>query len=168
MGIGLLVAFALALGLSAGLGALIRPLARKIGFLDRPDLERKEGRFAIPYGGGLAMVGALTVGIGLLFWLCAAKRGVAPEGLEIAFPDLVLPERAALVRMAFIAGGGLLVFAVGMVDDARGLRPAIKLCFQVIAALLLVAGGVRVTAFIDNHQANLVAKEYLKDEKGLK
>jgi UDP-GlcNAc:undecaprenyl-phosphate/decaprenyl-phosphate GlcNAc-1-phosphate transferase len=156
MGIGLLIAFALALGLSAALGALIRPLARRLGFLDRPDLERKEGRFAIPYGGGLAMVGALTVGIGLLFWLCAAKRVAAPEWLEIAFPDLVLPERAALIRMAYIAGGGLLVFLVGMVDDARGLRPAIKLCFQVVAALLLVAGGVRVTAFIDNTAASAV------------
>ncbi len=138
------------------MGALARPLARSLGFLDIPNLERKEGRATIPYGGGAAMVLAMTAGVGLLFWLCAAKRGVTPEWMDIAFPDLALPEKAALRRMIFIAGGGLLVFMVGMVDDARGLRPIIKLCFQVVAALLLVAGGVRITAFIDNATASAV------------
>jgi len=150
MGIGLLVAFVLAFGLSALLGAVARPLARRFGFLDRPDLDRKRGREAVPYGGGPAMLLGLVAGLGLLFWLCHAKRGVAPEWLEIAFPDLTLPGSAALRRMAFIAAGGLLVFVVGMVDDLRGLKPAIKLVVQVVAALLLVFGGVRATAFIDN------------------
>jgi UDP-GlcNAc:undecaprenyl-phosphate GlcNAc-1-phosphate transferase len=150
VGIGLLAAFLLAFALSALLGALARALSRRLGFLDRPDLVRKEGRPAVPYGGGPAMLVAMCVGMILLFWLCFASQGGAPDWLEISFPDLEPPAAPALRRMAFIAAGGLLVFSAGMVDDLRGLRPAVKLLVQVLAALLLVAGGVRLTAFMDS------------------
>ncbi len=148
MGIGLLVAFLAALALSALLGACARPLARRAGFLDRPDLDRKEGRASVPYGGGPAMLAAFALGVAALVWACLAKRGAAVEWLEVTFPELELPARAELVRLGYVAGGGLLVFAVGTIDDARSLKPLYKLLVQIAAALLLVAGGVRVTAHV--------------------
>ena len=156
MGIGLLVAFLAALALSALLGACARPLARRVGFLDRPDQGRKEGRAAVPYGGGPAMLAAFALACAALVWACLIKRGAAVEWLEVVFPELELPPRAELVRLGYVAGGGLLVFAVGTIDDARSLKPLYKLLGQIAAALLLVAGGVRVTAFIDSTAVSAV------------
>jgi len=148
MGIGILSTFLLAFALSALLGALIRPLARRLGFLDRPDPGRKQGRPAVPYGGGPAALLAFAAGVAVLVWICLAKRTGAPQWLEVAFTDLELPEGGALARLGCVAAGGLVVFAVGMIDDLRGLRPLAKLIAQVLAALILVFGGVRVTAHI--------------------
>jgi UDP-GlcNAc:undecaprenyl-phosphate GlcNAc-1-phosphate transferase len=156
MGIGLLVAFLLAFALSALFGALARPLARRCGFLDRPGAGRKEGRPAIPYGGGPAMLAAFALTAAGLICYCLAARQAALGWLQVIFPELELPVRAELIRLGWIAGGALLVFAVGTVDDVRPLPPLVKLLVQVGAALLLVAGGVRVTAHLPSTTASVL------------
>jgi UDP-GlcNAc:undecaprenyl-phosphate GlcNAc-1-phosphate transferase len=100
------------------------------------------------------MLLAFALGILGLVWLNARPAG-APEWLSLILPDLTAPDRGELRRLLVIGGASLVVFAAGMVDDARRLRPAVKLACQVAAALLLAFGGVRVTALIPGYPVSV-------------
>ena len=106
----LLAAVAAGAGPIAGLGtrALI-PLLRRAAVLDHPN-ERSLHAAPIPRGGGIAVVGAI-----LSAWLLLIAAGaVAP--LLIA-----------------VIGGALLLMAVSLTDDLRGLSPAPRLVAQIVA-----------------------------------
>jgi len=156
LGIGLLAAFLLAFALSALLGAVARPLARRIGFLDMPDLERKQGRPAVPYGGGPAMFLAFGLALAALWLAGRAAAGGYPDVIEDLLPRLDFGEGQVLRRYAAIAAGALVVFLMGLLDDARRIPPLAKFAIQIGAALILVWGGVRVTAFIPSEAASVV------------
>jgi UDP-GlcNAc:undecaprenyl-phosphate GlcNAc-1-phosphate transferase len=156
LGIGLIIIFALALALSAALGGVARPVARRIGFLDQPDLERKQGRPAVPYGGGAAMLLAFCAALAALWLIRRAVGGGEPGWFEDLLPRLDAMGRGELRRFWFIAAGGALVFAMGLLDDARRIPPLAKLIVQVLAALLLVVGDVRVTANIPSYPVSVL------------
>jgi len=153
---GLTIAFLLALAVSAVLGAAARPLARRIGFLDRPDLERKQGRPAVPYGGGAAMLLAFVAALAALWLVRRAALGGRPDLLEGLLPRFDAIGPGELRRFAFIGAGGLLVFAMGLLDDARRIPPLAKFIVQILAALLLVYAGVRVTANIPSYPVSVL------------
>lgn len=121
------VSFLLALILTP----LCRNLSRRFGMVDRPDGLRKLHPSPVPRVGGvpllLAYLGAFAV---LLVSRLAATRFVE-AGLPIAWK--ILP------------GAGL-VFAVGLLDDIRGLRPWHKFAGQAVAAYAAFCAGVQVTA----------------------
>jgi UDP-GlcNAc:undecaprenyl-phosphate GlcNAc-1-phosphate transferase len=156
LGIGLLAAFLLAFALSALLGAAARPLARRIGFLDRPDLERKQGRPAVPYGGGPDMFLAFALALAGLWLAGRAVAGGYPGMLEDLLPRLDFGEGRVLRRFAVIAAGALLVFAMGLLDEARRIPPLGKFLVQICAALILVLGNVRITANIPSEAVSVV------------
>jgi len=47
--------------------------------------------------------------------------------------------------------GGALVFLVGLLDDIYSLKPSYKLLIEVLAALVLIYGDVRITLYINNY-----------------
>ncbi|BAN68614.1 UDP-GlcNAc:undecaprenyl-phosphate GlcNAc-1-phosphate transferase [endosymbiont of unidentified scaly snail isolate Monju] len=109
--------------LGAGITALILFLLRKIAFridlLDRPD-SRKQHQGAIPLVGGLGIY-----------------AGFVLTGLLLGIP---LYDYAALIV------GGLILVAVGLVDDLHELPPQARFVAQAIAALLMIYwGGVELT-----------------------
>ncbi len=57
-------------------------------------------------------------------------------------------EKPAVLRALGIVLGGTLIFAVGLIDDLHALRARAKLAAQIIAAVILVAFGVRLELFI--------------------
>ena len=120
------VAFVAALVASAILTPLIRGAATQRGLLDEPD-ERKVHEVAIPRLGGVAIGGALFLGV--VAALLVATR-VEPS-LTILSGDLP----AILLGTALIAG-------VGIIDDLRGMRARVKLVAQVGIALVAVAFGL--------------------------
>jgi UDP-GlcNAc:undecaprenyl-phosphate/decaprenyl-phosphate GlcNAc-1-phosphate transferase len=120
------VAFVAALVASAILTPLIRGAATERGLLDEPD-ERKVHEVAIPRLGGVAIGGALFVGVAAA--LLVATR-VEPA-LTILSGDLP----AILLATALIAG-------VGIIDDLQGMRARVKLAAQVGIALVAVAMGL--------------------------
>ena len=93
--------------------------ARRNGFVAEPS-SRKTHHLPIPLLGGVAIWAAFV--ISLIFFA---------EGAEFR-------------ELAAIIIGGTMVSVVGLVDDHRGMRPRSKLFWQVIAALILVVGNVRV------------------------
>ena len=97
---------------------LVMPLARRVGAVARPREDRWH-RGEVPLLGGLAIVIGTTV------------------------PALVFVGLGDQKLLALLAGG-VLIAAVGLVDDLRGMRPQTKLLWQIAAALLVVALGLRL------------------------
>ena len=112
---------AVALLLSLVLTPVARRLSLAVGMTDAPGGRRIHLR-PIPRGGGVAVAMAAVVA-------CAVYAGL-PTGVS-----------------TFALGGGALLLVVGLADDLLSLRPHTKLLGQVLAAVLAVAGGLRLSLF---------------------
>ena len=112
--------FAVALAAVFLLTPLVRVLARRLGFVDRP-AARKVHREPIPLGGGVALAIGILAGVG-----AATLAGGA-----------TLSPREAIA----VLGGLVFVVLLGLWDDARPLPPLAKLSGQLIAAAGLVLGS---------------------------
>ncbi len=142
----------LAAGAGAGLFSLlltplVRGLARARGFVDEPG-PRKIHSHPVALGGGLAIFGATWLP------LAAALAAVwfAPDWVSSAFPSAaphVAGARSVAGVGAAYLGGAVVIFVLGLVDDARALGPRIKLLVQVAVAAALALSGIRLSTFMD-------------------
>lgn len=111
-------------------------LAAKFGFVDNPKTRKHPGQIhtkTVPRAGGLPIF--LSVVLVSLFFLDPSKK------------------------LAGVLLGGLILVVVGLVDDRYDLPSWIKLLFQVLAALVVVLGGVGIP-FIPNPVAALSGSGY--------
>jgi UDP-GlcNAc:undecaprenyl-phosphate GlcNAc-1-phosphate transferase len=115
-----LIAFVLALALTAAVTPLVARLARRVGALD-PVQERGLASEPTPLLGGLAILAGVLVAGSLLLPAATEMRGI------------------------LIAA--LLITVVGLLDDLIDLPPQLKLLGQVAAGLICVLSGVRVDDF---------------------
>ena len=143
--------------LCAGLVPVSRTVARRLGVIDKPGPRKVHGT-PTPRLGGIAVFvsfAAVVIGGSLL----------APTLVRLAGPDSGFASSLALLQEAYrvksrligiMAGGGL-VFAVGLADDVLGPRfpVAVKAAGQLVAAVILVATGVRTT-FTPGEALNVV------------
>jgi UDP-GlcNAc:undecaprenyl-phosphate GlcNAc-1-phosphate transferase len=108
--------------LSAGFAFLFTPLARLLSFktkvLDMPG-ERKIHTQPMPLLGGLAIYSALIITI--------------VRNLRF------IPELTGIII------GASIVFLMGLLDDVKGIRGRYRLAGQILAALIIIAFGVRIT-----------------------
>lgn len=109
---------------------LVARLAVRWGWLDRPDGRRKLHRFPVPTVGGVAVVFAFVVAAAHL--QIVARRMGGARGLPDFWAPLVV---AALVLMA-----------LGLLDDTRGVRPLVKLLVQATVGAGLFFCGFRIVA----------------------
>ena len=118
----MLIALTFATALVVGLVAtpIVRGFAQGQGLLDQPG-GRKVHHVAIPRLGGVAMAIAFGAGVGVAILMSPDLDAVG--GLQ--------PNRAP----AILVGVAVLVI-VGVVDDVRGMRPLVKLSFQVATAVV--------------------------------
>jgi UDP-GlcNAc:undecaprenyl-phosphate/decaprenyl-phosphate GlcNAc-1-phosphate transferase len=115
---------AVALPVVLALAGAMRWLGPRIGALDHPDATLKPHAHPVSFLGGLAVAGGLAAGL---------LVGAAPADL---WPF------SAWVTVAVFSPA-----AVGLLDDAVGLRPAFRLGSQIVLAVLLVtAGNLEATA----------------------
>jgi UDP-GlcNAc:undecaprenyl-phosphate GlcNAc-1-phosphate transferase len=112
------LAFFGAMGATVLLAPVFQAVARRVGMISIPKPDRWSKRETPLLGGAALFVG----------FLAAAA--------------IALPLGNPRVR-AVLAGAGLM-FAVGLWDDARRLKPGTKLAAQVAAAAILVLGGIEV------------------------
>lgn len=112
---------------------IVRQLAVRFDFVDRPDGRRKIQAQAVSLGGGVSLV-ICTFAVVLL--ACALWG-----------PDLIFmtARRLSLIGLAVAS---LLVAIVGVLDDGRGIRGSYKLLWQVIAASLVMGTGFSVPSII--------------------
>lgn len=128
---------------------LVRALARSKGFVDEPG-PRKIHQWPVALGGGVAIFGAVFLPLAAAFAVPLLAPGLvkslAPGMQEhLAGAKLVAPKALAYL------GGALVVFILGLIDDARGLGPKIKLGVQVAVGLGLAASGIRLSSFLDRY-----------------
>jgi UDP-GlcNAc:undecaprenyl-phosphate GlcNAc-1-phosphate transferase len=123
------IIFLAAFAVSLGLTPLFRKIALRSQFLDTPGGQLKKHTAPIPYLGGLAIY---------LSFLLAIFGG-----LDLAPPAESGPIFALLI-------GGTVVVILGLVDDLFSLSPAVKFLFQALAAILLIAFGVKLE-FLPSH-----------------
>src|SRR5262245_60232276 len=119
----------LAFLLSLLLTPLVRGLAVRRGWLDRPDGRRKSHAEPVPRLGGVAVFVSFLLACGIVLALVEDTTVFGP-----AF-------REALFHLAL---AGTAVMLVGLADDLRGVPPVTKLMVQAAAALYLYLHGYRV------------------------
>jgi UDP-GlcNAc:undecaprenyl-phosphate GlcNAc-1-phosphate transferase len=133
-----LVVFAVSAGVCFLATPFVRKLSVRLGWIDRPS-DRKVHPKPTPTAGGLAIF--LGVAAGLIF-----SRFI---------PFLAgLDETTSEPTAALLAG--VVIVAVGLIDDARGLSPLGKLAGQVLAAGVLLLLGVQLLYFYFPGQGTLV------------
>ncbi len=121
-------------GVSFVVAAVLTPLVARLavawGWMDRPDGHRKLHRAPVPAVGGLAVFTGFAVAAALLQFL---ERYLGTD----------LTAFHALWEPLVVAALG--ISAVGLFDDARGVRPVAKLAVQAAAAVYLFLAGFQIT-----------------------
>jgi UDP-GlcNAc:undecaprenyl-phosphate GlcNAc-1-phosphate transferase len=114
-------------------GALLTPLVIRTAIawelFDPPHEDRRVHTEPLPRIGGVAVF--LAMGAGLLVAALASLGGV----------ELLRGRPTFFYGVLF--GGGI-IFATGLVDDVRGLRPGAKLTAQLVAALVVYTYGFQI------------------------
>jgi UDP-GlcNAc:undecaprenyl-phosphate GlcNAc-1-phosphate transferase len=100
-------------------------LARRAGVVDRPSPRGVSLRPGIPLLGGLAVAAGLFAGL--------AVSAATVRGFE------------STQRLSGALLGALIVLALGVWDDRRGLGAKVKFTVQTLAAMLVVATGLRIS-----------------------
>ncbi len=136
-----LVLFAIALATTYLVTPLVERIARRFGLVDLPD-KRKVHEEPVPRLGGVAIY---------LGFLAALAFQV--------FAEAYIPSQAGLITVdaAFIGivAGATLIFALGVVDDLRNIRPWTKLAGQLLAGAIVLAAGVNIE-FIGSPSGGLI------------
>jgi UDP-GlcNAc:undecaprenyl-phosphate GlcNAc-1-phosphate transferase len=149
----LIVAFAIALSLVP----VTRWLAHHFGVLDAPG-ERKIHETPTPRLGGVAVYTAFTVVVLAGFFGVPVLARIPWVEVHLAAPLAMLQEAYRVEsKLLALLGGATLVFLVGLLDDVLGTRFNVgwKAGGQLLAAVVLVAGGVR-TDFMPYDGVNVV------------
>lgn len=135
--------------ISAGLSGIIIPKILLIAFrkrlFDEPD-ERKIHTAAVPRLGGLAFMPSIVFSICLVV---GVKGILDMQGLSAYFggPSEVGDMSEMLLPMCFGLCAVMMMYLVGIADDLIGVRYRAKFVAQILAALLLAMGGVRIDNF---------------------
>jgi UDP-GlcNAc:undecaprenyl-phosphate GlcNAc-1-phosphate transferase len=128
--INLVLIFASAFILVLGATPIIRRLANRLGFVDRPDARRIH-RMPVPLLGGIAIYAGFILAL------------------------VIFGEGWVVSQAIGILVGATLVSFLGIWDDRWGLRPIMKLLGQACATGIIVASGVQVS-FLPNQALNLL------------
>jgi len=114
----------------ASLTPLVRLLALRVGAVSRPG-GRDVHQRSIPRLGGLAICGGVLA---------------AAAALYLGKPEVSAVAAPFALRLLGLGVGGVAMCAVGVVDDARGLRAFHKLLLQIAVAVFAIACGCRIDA----------------------
>ena len=135
--------------ISAGISGIIIPKILLIAFrkrlFDEPN-ERKIHTAAVPRLGGLAFMPSIVFSICLVV---GVKGILDAQGLSAYFggPSEVGDMSEMLLPMCFGLCAVMMMYLVGIADDLIGVRYRAKFVAQILAALLLAMGGVRIENF---------------------
>jgi len=140
-------------GVALLLGLVVTPLVRRVAlrfrFMDRPG-PRKIHSDPVSYGGGIAVAVAFALAAGAGAWVL---HEVLANPAWASFKERFVPaqpgwEPDLTRRLCFCVGGAIGALLLGLIDDCRPLSPYTKLAGQFILAIVVVAGGVRLTALV--------------------
>jgi UDP-GlcNAc:undecaprenyl-phosphate GlcNAc-1-phosphate transferase len=128
------LAFLVAVAVAVALTPVAARVARSLGAIAMPS-ERGLAERVTPLLGGLAILAGVL--LAAVLWL--------PGTIYLPHTAHTHPGPGGVVHTWTILVGACLITAVGAVDDARNLAPALKLVGQIVAAVIAVEGGAVVT-----------------------
>jgi len=132
-----------ALGVSLVLTPIVRLIAYRAKIVDRPDDLLKSHARPIAYMGGVAMCIGLLAG---LVVYVAAVPDVAQRwshlGRDLSQGDLHNLQQNVVWKVLTFGVAAVLITIVGLVDDLRDIKPRTKVYGQIVAAVILLAGGI--------------------------
>ena len=126
-------AFMIAVAVAAAASPVSIRLAHKLGVIDRPKDARRVHKKPIPRFGGMAI------------FLGSMAAMTIPAGMNDK------------IKYAMI--GGALMYLLGIADDMKNLKPAVKFAGQLVIASIVYALGVRIT-FISNYFGSSVTDSH--------
>ena len=107
-------------------------LARKLGAVDTPKDARRVNKVTMPRLGGLAIIAGFIVSIIYLLIILSIENSIN------------LIEDSNHMKLIGFLIGGLIISLVCFIDDLKDLPPVVKLMTQIIAAIIVVAFGLRI------------------------
>jgi UDP-GlcNAc:undecaprenyl-phosphate GlcNAc-1-phosphate transferase len=107
--------------------------ARRIGAIDVPNDKRRMHERPIPCFGGLAIFIGVIATL-LLIKIYFYQQAFLLQNYGGAQAD----------KITGLIVGGAVIFAAGVIDDVRGMRPLVKLALQIASAVVAFAFGVRM------------------------
>lgn len=121
-------------------------LAHRIGAIDIPKDERRVHTKPIPRIGGVAIFLGVTITliVATISGLFAPEAVDRTEGIATLNWSSNIIVDGRLNPMVGVILGGIMIFAVGFIDDLRGMKPKVKLFWQIVAASATFAMGVRI------------------------
>lgn len=125
----LVVAFAVACGVSAMSTPIVSRMARAFGAVDKPNDRKVSQRGDMPLLGGIAVAMGCSVGLATVLIALGEEPAIPVEHFE-----------------GFLMGG-MVLLAVGAFDDRWHLGAWTKLVFQLLAAAIAVSYGFVITGF---------------------
>ncbi|MBK8270240.1 MAG: hypothetical protein IPK83_18880 [Planctomycetes bacterium] len=109
-------------------GPVVKRLAIRFDFFDRPDGGLKPHDRPIPYLGGLAIYMGWLAAIATATWASASNS------------DAQLPASPMSRPLLWIALGGTVMMLTGLIDDRRHVPPMLRLAIQAAVSGILILG----------------------------
>ena len=133
MTLNILLLLVVATGVALAVVPVVRALSLRAELVDQPG-GRKVHTMAVPRLGGIGIVSGIAAALlvetaGELFW---------------GWPHVLLSGDGQVLGTVL---GIAVIFAVGLVDDVRGMKAGVKLGGQILAALFPVMLGLRIEFF---------------------
>jgi UDP-GlcNAc:undecaprenyl-phosphate GlcNAc-1-phosphate transferase len=128
---------------------LLTPLAGRLGgrfgLVDVPGGRKAHVR-PTPRSGGIALFASFWLAIAVNL---AAAAFVGRAGSSAApFAPIVRNVPQVSLKLIAVAVGACWIFAVGLWDDRRPLRPSVKLACQIVAVVPMLVAKVHIVSFI--------------------
>lgn len=124
-----ILSFAIAFIVAFSTTPLVRRIAFKVGAVDIPKDERRMHKKPIARLGGLAIFAGFIV---------AVVFTVISRSIDTG---MILQD----YRLVGLIVGVIIIVTIGIIDDIRPMKAWIKLIFQIVAALIVAFGGIRIT-----------------------
>ncbi len=126
---------------------------RRFGFVDPVIPGKIHSREMVRCGGvGIYLAFLIPLLVVVTLVVVVSQPGSFLAGLLGWIPEPLRPYlgnvAGELPRLGTLVGVASLLFLVGLVDDRKPLPPLPKLGMQILAGVLLAAGGIRIEAFI--------------------
>lgn len=127
------IAFLIAFIVSMMITPYTIKLAPKIGAVDVPKDKRRMHTRQIPKFGGAAVIIGFIVSMLYLIIIMQIEGSL----------DLFTEENY-FYKLIGVFFGTVIISIVGMIDDIKDIRPIIKLCGQLVAAIVIVCFGIKI------------------------
>jgi UDP-GlcNAc:undecaprenyl-phosphate GlcNAc-1-phosphate transferase len=136
--------FVAALFTSLVLVPVVRDVAHRRDIVDRPG-GHKSHRSPVPYLGGVAMFAAFSVAA-LVGAYVLNYVTLDDAGIRVLWLGFLTDSSSTFRELLIVLGLALLLSAMGLIDDLRGLSPLPRFLIELAVAVIVVVNGIHLVS----------------------